>query len=312
MDTNLEYFLHLYRQFASAEGKSQRTIDTYRDDVTELVDFLSNCQDITKITKDDLRQYQLYLKSRPRYANHPTIKSHVRPLSGDSIASKIRGIRAFWSWLRREGFIDENPFEGVKPPKLHEKVVEPLSPSEFTSVLDAIPGDDRKKRPDLSIFATLYGIGARISEVAPIPLNNINFDTGQITITAKGGSQRALFMSPVLFKALFRYRNKVRPKVDSHLFFLTASGRPVSRSYVEHKIHDYALAANIGRRVYPHLLRFSFAIQFLRNGGDPFVLQQILGHSTLTMTRHYVRIANTDVEKSLKKYSPLEQLGKYL
>jgi site-specific recombinase XerD len=312
MDMSLEGFFHLFRQFATAEGLSPRTIEACIDDVTAFGKFLGGCHDITQITEDDLRRYILHLKTQPRYATHPTIQSRDRPLSDDSVASYVRGIRSFWSWMIREGFIQENPFQRVKPPKLHEKVIEPLLPGEFTSLLKVIPDDVKNKQPDRSIFLTLYGIGARVSEVIPIPLNNINFDSGQVTVTGKGSKQRALFMSPVLFKALFRYRYKIRPKVDSDLFFLMESGRSVSRYYIEHKIHAYALQANIGRRVYPHLLRFSFAIQFLRNGGDPFTLQQILGHSSLDMTRHYVRMANTDVEKSLKKYSPVEQLAKII
>jgi site-specific recombinase XerD len=308
MDTNLEGYFHLYKQFATAEGRSPRTIESYIDDVTTFAKFLGSCPDVTQITAEDLRRYILHLKTQPRYATHPTIQCGDRPLSDDSVASYVRGIRSFWSWMKREGFIQENPFERVKPPKLHEKVVEPLLPGEFTSLLNVIPKDNKNKQPDQSIILTLYGIGARVSEVVPIPLNNINFESGQITVTGKGGKQRALFMSPVLFKALFRYRYKIRPSVDSDLFFLMESGRPVSRYYIGHKVHAYALQANIGRRVYPHLLRFSFAIGFLRNGGDPFTLQQILGHSSLDMTRHYVRIASTDVERSLKKYSPVEQL----
>ncbi len=312
MDTGLDGYLHLYKQFATAEGISPRTIESNIADVIAFEKYLGGCPDITKITAEDLRRYILHLKSQPRYANHPTIKSKDRNLSTDAIASYIRGIRSFWSWMMREGFIQENPFERVKPPELHEKIVEPLLPGELTSILKAIPNDVKNKQPDQSIILTLYGTGARVGEVIAIPLDNINFESGQITVTGKGGNQRALFMSPVLFKILFRYRHRIRPKVDSAFFFLMTSGRPVSRYYIEHKIHQYAIQAKIGRRVYPHLLRFSFAIQFLRNGGDPFTLQGILGHASLEMTKHYVRMANTDIEKSMKKYSPVEQLGKFI
>ena len=307
---NLDGFFILYKQFATADGDAPRTIDSYIYDVQAFVKFLGGCQDVTKITPNDLRQYILSLKNQPRYANHPTIKSKDRPLSDDTIASYVRGIRAFWSWMKREEFIQDNPFEQIKPPKLHEKVVEPLLPEGFSRLLKVIPNDVNDRLPDYSIILALYGVGARISEIISIPLNNINFENGQLTVIGKGGKQRSLFMSPMLFKELFRYRNKILPNVESNLFFVMKSGKPVSKSYVEHKLHDYAAQANLRIRVYPHLLRFSFAIQFLRNGGDPFTLQQILGHASLEMTRHYVRMANSDVERSLKKFSPVEFLGK--
>ena len=308
MDSSPESYFNLYRQFATAEGKSLRTIESYIEDTTAFIKFLGGCHDIRAITEDDLRRYILHLQQQLRYASHPTIKNHERLLSEDTIASYVRGIKAFWSWMYREGFISENTFERIKPPKLHEKVVESLLPDKVASILDVIPNEVNQKQPDRSIILTLYGTGGRISEIISLPLIDVNFDTGQLTVTAKGGSQRALFMSPVLYKVLFRYRHKVRPESDSQYFFLMASGTPVSRFYIEHKIREYAHIANLGQRAYPHLLRFSFAIQFLRNGGDPFTLQKILGHRSLDMTKHYVRLANTDVEKSLKKYSPIEQL----
>ena len=312
METNLDGFFHLYRQFATSEGKSPRTIECNIADVRSFDWFLGGCQDIRHVTAEDLRRYIIYLQNRPRYATHPTIKSRDRNLSPDAIASYVRGIRSFWSWLKSENFIQDNPFVHVKPPKVPAKVVEPLFPDEVGCLLKAIPREGKYNQRDRCIILTLYGIGPRVSEVFSLKLDNVNFSSSQITVTGKGAKQRALFMSPVLFKALFRYRHNVRPDVESDFFFVDDVGRPVDRYYIEHKIASCALQANIGRRVTPHLLRYSFAIQFLRNGGDPFTLQNILGHSTLDMTRHYVRIANTDVERSIKKFSPAEQLGKFI
>ena len=308
MELNSEGFLHLYRQFATSEGKSPRTIDCNIADVRAFDRFLGGCQDITRVHAEDLRSYIIYLQNRPRYATHPTIKSREKNLSPDAIASYVRGIRSVWSWAKSENFIQDNPFVHVKPPKVPAKVVEPLFPDGVSCLLKAIPRESKCGQRDRCIIVTLYGLGPMVSEVCSLKLDNVNFSSGQITVTGKGAKQRALFMSPTLFKALFRYRHNIRPDVESDFFFVDDVGRPVDRYYIEHKIALYALRANIGRRVTPHLLRYSFAIQFLRNGGDPFTLQQILGHSSLDMTRHYVRIANTDVEKSLKKYSPVEQL----
>ena len=310
MDKKLDGYFILYKEFATAEGKSPRTIEDNLADVRGFAKFLGECTDITQIMAEDLRRYIRFLQIQPRYATHPTIKSRDRLLTADSIASYVRGIRSFWAWLLREGFITFNPFALVKPPKLIEKSGEPLSPGEFTRLLKVIPADGKNNRPDHSMVITLYGTGMRVSELVSLRLDGVNFETGQITVTGKGNKQRALFTSPVLFKALFHYRYKIRPKADIALFFVTQFGRPINRFYVEHKLHDYGIQANIGRRIFPHILRYSFAIEFLRNGGDPFTLQQILGHSSLDMTRHYVRMANTDVERSMKKFSPLEFLGK--
>ena len=98
-------------------------------------------------------------------------------------------------------------------------------------------------------------------------------------------------------------------KSSIRVFLRTDDGKQLSRFNLEHRIHDYGQKAGIaGVQCRPHILRHSFAIEYLRNGGDEYSLQKILGHATLEMTRHYARLADRDVEAKLKTFSPVEKL----
>jgi len=310
MEANgLSGFIFIYEKFATAENKSPRTIEAVKFAVTKFDNFLDECTDIKAVQAEDLRRYIRYLQEQTRWFGHPTIRQDHGNLSDNSIASYVRSIRSFWSWLKREKFIDVNPFEQVKPPATTERVVEPLTPGDVSKLLKVIPRQEYIGYRDSCVILTMYGTGSRISETLDLYKDNINFDSGQIKIIGKGKKERSVFMSASVFKALYKYNSQQRPDVPSNYFFVHKDGRSLSRSYFEHQMHSYVEKAGIIIICTPHILRYSFAIQFLRNGGDIFTLQKILGHSTLEMTRRYLKIANTDVEVKMKQYSPAEQLG---
>ena len=306
---NLGRFIFIYEKFAIAENQSPRTIETVKYAVTKFDNFLGGCSDVRDIQAEDLRRYIRHLQEQPKWSSHPTIKQDHGILSDNAIASYVRSIRSLWSWLKREKFIDVNPFEEVKPPATTERIVEPLTPEDVSNLLKAIPRKEYTGYRDSCVIITMYGTGLRISEVVDLHKSNLNFDSGQIKVIGKGKKERSVFMSASVYKALYKYNSQQRPKVPSNYFFVHKDGRSLSRFYFEHRMQVYVKNAGITAVCTPHILRYSFAIQFLRNGGDIFTLQKILGHSTLEMTRRYLKIANSDVEAKMKKFSPAERLG---
>jgi len=302
-------FIFIYDKFATSENKSPRTIQSIKEAVSAFDDFLDGCPDVREVQAEDLRRYIRHLQQQPKWSGHPTIKQDHGLLSDNAIASYVRSIRSFWSWLKRENFINVNPFEHVKPPDITDRIVDPLSPDDVSKLLKDIPRQNHTGYRDCCIIITMYGTGLRISEVINLTQDNVNFNSGQITVMGKGKKERAVFMSAKVYKALFKYRSQRRPKVTSNYFFVHEDGRQITRFYFEHRMQVYVKQAGITTICTPHILRYSFAIQFIRNGGDPFTLQKILGHATLDMTRRYVQIANSDVEAKMKAFSPAEQLG---
>ncbi len=310
METDsLGNFISVYEKFAIAENISPRSIQAIKYAVTKFDKFLGGCTNVEAVQAEDLRRYIRHLQEHPKWFNHPTIKQDHGNLSDNSIASYVRSIRSLFSWLKREKFIADNPFEQVKPPKTTERIVDPLTSKDVSKLLKTIPRKEYTGYRDSCVIITMYGTGLRISEIIGVYKSNINFDSGQIKVVGKGKKERSLFMSASVFKALYKYNSQQRPDVPSNYFFIHKDGRPLTRFYFEHRMHSYVEKSGITKVCTPHILRYSFAIQFLRNGGDIFTLQQILGHSTLEMTRRYLKIANSDVEAKMKEYSPAEQLG---
>lgn len=310
METDsLDNFIFVYEKFALSENKSPRTIQSIKAAVSQFDNFLGGCPDVKEVKAENLREYIRYLQQKPKWSGHPSIKQDHGILTDNAIASYIRSIRSLWSFLKREKFIDVNPFEEVQPPDITERIVDPQTPEDVSSLLKVIPRHKYTGYRNGCIIITMYGTGLRISEVTNLAKDNVNFDSGQIKVMGKGKKERAVYMSASVFKALYKYYSQQRPDVPSNYFFVHKDGRPLTRFYFEHRMQVYVKKAGITVVCTPHILRYSFAIQFLRNGGDPFTLQQILGHSTMDMTRHYLKIANSDVEAKMKQYSPAEQLG---
>ncbi len=301
-------FIIVYEKFAAAENKSPRTIEAVKGAVSKFDSYLGGCSNPREIRPDNLREYIRHLQNHPRWSEHPTIKQTHGILSPGAIASYVRSIRSFWSWMENEKFIDHNPFTQVKPPKVPVKIVDPLTPKEVSQLLKVIPRKSHQGYRENCIILTLYGTGLRISELLNLGLPNVDFNSAQIKVMGKGAKERTVYMGPSVYKALFKYHSQWRPKVATDHFFVHENGRKLTRFYVEHRVQAYVIKAAITKQCTPHIFRYSFAIQFLRNGGDPFTLQKILGHSTLDMTRRYVQIASSDVEREMKSYSPAEQL----
>ncbi|MFC1980605.1 tyrosine-type recombinase/integrase, partial [Chloroflexota bacterium] len=240
---NLGDFLIIYEKFATSENKSKRTIETVTAAVSAFNKFLGSCDDITRIQAEDLRRYIGSLQERSKWSGHPTIKGRKDNLSLHTIACYVRSIRSFWSWLKREGFIDHNLFEQVKPPRAPRKIVETLTPEQITHLLKNIPRGNPSGYRDFAIIITLYGTGLRISELVNLKIEDINFENGQIKALGKGGKERFLYGSAKVYKATFKYLNQWRPKATSDNFFLNENGHPLTRFHFEHRMQVHCKKA---------------------------------------------------------------------
>jgi len=208
--------------------------------------------------------------------------------------------------------METNPLARLKIPKAPKKVVATFSDLQLGLVLSVIDTSTAEGYRDQVIILTLLDTALRVSELVNIRLNDLWLEEGLIKVAGKGGKERFVPIGKSIQRILWRYISKYRAEPatpNCGLLFLTADGRPMTKDRIDKKMSRYGEKAGIkGVRCSPHTLRHTAAVRFLRNGGDVFSLQRMLGHSSLEMTRHYCELADVDVKRAHLTASPVDNL----
>jgi len=297
-----------------AEGKSPKTISWYSANLRRFRNYLKSRHlpdSLDNIDTKLLREYILYLMKRNRYDGHPYTPVKIEPLSSATVHGHVRTLRAFFNWLLMEGLTQNNAAKDLKLPKVTKKVVTTLSDQEIESILNTLSPTNPSEARNRTILMILLDSGLRIGELVNLKMGDVHMDEGYLKVMGKGKKERIVPIGSnaqrTLQRYLFRFRPKpVNPVIDN--VFLSTSGNPLTENSM--KLMFARLAKRSGVcRLHAHLCRHTFATRFLINGGDVFTLQQILGHSTLEMVRHYVNLASNHVAIQHQKFSPLDRLN---
>ncbi len=312
--SDIRSLIHSYQLCAATEGKSPNSSAIVVNSVTYLHDFLSDnglSADVTQIGAGEMRAFILYLMQKRCFSNHPYSKVQQRGLSGHTINTYMRSIRAFWSWLVEEEIIESNPFSKLKIPKPPKKIIATFSPHQIKSLIGVMSGSVEGYR-DMVMVLTLLDTGLRVNELTNLKMEDTWLDEGLIKVMGKDNKERLVPIGKQIHKLLWRYITRYRPepaRPNLDNLFLTRDGRPLTKNRVDSIMKHYGQMAGLtGVRCSPHTLRHTFAINFLRNDGDIFSLQKILGHSSLEMTRRYCESANVDIKKAHAIASPVDNL----
>ena len=305
--------IQYYELCNRAEGKSPKTITWYSSNLNRFHRYLKArhlSESIGELNIILLREYLIYLLKQPKFANHPYTPAESELLSSSSVHGHVRTLRAFFSWLVREGFIDSNIGKDLKPPKTAKKVISTLSDEEITTILKYFNSNNWAEMRNKTIFMILIDSGLRIGELVNLRMEDIHLDEGFLKVVGKGNKERIVPIGSnaqkALQKYLFRYRPKpVNPGVSS--VFLSIRGKPLTVNGAKLVFSRVAKNTGVGK-LHAHLCRHTFATKFLVNGGDIFTLQQILGHSTLEMVRHYINLASSHVVIQHQRFSPLDRV----
>lgn len=313
--TQLDNLIQGYRLCARTEGKSEKTIRITTTALTTLKDFLEARgypTDVTEIGAPELREFILHLQQVRAFEHHPFTRPQAKGLSGHAINCYLRAIRAFWSWLVSDEIITSSPFSRVKIPKPPKKLIATFSEKQLNAMLKAINTSTPAGFRDWTMVLMLLDTGLRASELAGFTLSDVNVDEGLLKVYGKGNKERVVPIGARVQRALWKYLQRYRPQPANPLYptlFLTVAGRPITVNRLESIIEKHAQKAGIeGIRCSPHTFRHTFAISYLRNGGDAFSLQKILGHSSLDVVRLYVNLAETDVKACHRRFSPADNM----
>jgi site-specific recombinase XerD len=313
--TSLRALLDTYQIQARTEGKSENTIRIYTTALSILQRFLERRGfpvDVTGIGPEEIREFISYLQNTKAFMEHPFTGPQQKGLAGHTINCYLRAIRAFWSWLLVEEFIETNPFDKITIPKPPKKVITPFSEEQIRALLGIIDTKSPTGFRDWTIILTLLDTGIRVSELTELKLENVNLAQRCLKIRGKGNKERIVPIGISVQRAIAKYTNKYRPSPTYPLsgnLFLKRDGMPLTPNRIESIIKRYASKAGIqGVRSSPHTFRHTFATTYLRNGGDVFTLQLILGHETLDMVRNYVNLAQYDLQEAHLRCSPVDNL----
>jgi integrase/recombinase XerD len=163
------------------------------------------------------------------------------------------------------------------------------------------------------VILILLDAGLRVSELTSLTLKDVRLAEGILKVSGKGKKERLIPIGKASQRILWNYINRYRPepaKPRYDLVFLTKDGWPLTKNRVQKMMMKYGKKADIkGVRYSPHTLRHTGAVMFLRNGGDVFNLQRLLGHSSLEMARHYCELADVDVKRAHSIASPVDNLN---
>lgn len=303
----------------SSSGRSVNTIRNYKQELGRFADWLGDVP-IDEISSRQLKEYMKFLRDDFRITHVATTPISPRKLSSKSLRNTWGTLSSFWNWTSKEFDLD-SPFNLI-PVKAHTKPIDPLNMDEIEKLLKSCEislktsrsnktfGSKRRTcKRDRAIILTLLDTGIRVSELCGINVKDVDFDSGRILVTGKGNKSRYVYLGKVSRQAIWRYLIErfpsEKPQSDEPLFISYDGIHRLTRHGILLLLKRLGDKAGI-LNVYPHRFRHTFSVQFLRNGGNVFELQQLLGHSDLAMVKRYVRVASLDLEMIVKKASPVD------
>jgi len=294
---NFDEAARVFLIYCRAKGLAPRTLQTYSSGLRKLKAFLDTADGEPTIpSAGQLRAYIAHLLDVG--------------LAKTSIGIHMRSIRCFYNFLEREELIAVSPMTRVEIPRVPDTFPAILSNVQIKQLLGAIKKGSWHGTRNYAILLTFLDTGVRLGELIGLDLNDIDLGNCSIRIRrGKWGKERHVFVGRGLHRALRKWLDARGVSSASPALFITRNGTRIDYRSVGRIIERIAKKADLDDvRVHPHLLRHTFATHYIMNGGDPFSLQRILGHSDIKTTMIYVNLAGVGLREAHAKASPVDRL----
>lgn len=232
-----------------------------------------------------------------------------RGISARTQARYRSSLRQFYRYLQLEGLREDDPTEGLRAPRLPQKLPVYLTPDEIDRMVAALDRSTPTGERNLALLETLYGSGLRVSELVGLRIRDLYFEEGVIRVVGKGNKERLVPLTDVSSRAIHRYIHEVRvhlkaQKGSEDRVFLNQRGGTLSRVMVFLILRDLAARAGIRKTLGPHTLRHSFATALVQNGADLRAVQMLLGHESITTTEIYAHLEDKQLRDTLEGFHP--------
>jgi len=264
-------------------------LSSYRRDLRRYASFLSTrgIDDVAAVETADITDFLAGLREGD---------SEHAALSAGSAARTVVAVRGFHQFAVREQLTGDNPAATVKPPGAARRLPKALPLAQIEAILEASGGDGTALAlRDRALLEVLYGVGARISEAVGLDLDDLDLAESVVRLNGKGGRSRIVPVGSYARDACDHYLVRVRPQLvtvgkGTAAVFLSARGGRLSRQSAWAVLGKAAQRAGITSAVSPHTLRHSFATHLLDGGADVRVVQELLGHASVTTTQIYTLV----------------------
>jgi integrase/recombinase XerD len=296
-DTGVARLVRTYLDHLAVErGLAKNTLTSYRRDLRRYVDFLSDRQrdNLGQVTEADVAGFLVSLREGSEA--HP-------PLSAGSAGRAIVAVRGLHRFAVREGTVDADTAGAVRPPTPARRLPKAIAVEDVERLLEASGSDGTPRaRRDRALLEVLYGTGARISEAVGLDIDDVDLDGGVVRLLGKGSKHRIVPLGSYAKAALELYLATSRPSLAAGLpvkaagrglspaVFLNARGGRLSRQSAWSVLRTAATRAGLLASISPHTLRHSFATHLLDGGADVRVVQELLGHASVTTTQIYTMV----------------------
>lgn len=283
---------------AVERGLSDNTLSNYRRDVERYLTWLDEAgrHELAEVATADVEAYVADLR-----------RSGLAASSAGRALVVARGLHRF---AVREGIVDVDVAADVSPPATSRHLPDTLSIDEVTQLIDAVPDGEYADALDLrdkALLELLYGTGARISEVMGLTVDDVTDNDGILRITGKGNKQRLVPIGSKAVEAVEAYLVRARPLLaqgKSHALLLNTRGGALSRQSAWAILKNAAARAGLDKDISPHTLRHSYATHLLEGGADVRVVQELLGHSSVTTTQIYTHVTADNLRQVWREAHP--------
>jgi site-specific recombinase XerD len=291
-----------YTLYANARGLSPHTIADYNNTYRKFRYFLQSDPPLDSITPQDI---QRFLTAH----NHLTKKTRL---------NYHTGLAALWTWAVKNDHASSHPLHQVERPRKEKRAIIPYSESDLRLMIASLgkskPYTRPGKRPSAhtlphaernrAILLLLLDTGLRASELCTARIHHLDLRNRRLRVFGKGAKERTLPISHNTASAIWRYLSTRPDEPANAPLITTGDGQPLTRDHLYNTITSIAQRAGI-QNADVHRFRHTFAINYLRNGGDAYTLQILLGHTSMEMVRTYIQIAQSDIEARHLKASPV-------
>jgi tyrosine recombinase XerC len=279
------------RHLLAEKNLSAYTLRNYRADLRDFARYAEEEEGVSPlhIDRNGFRRYLMRLKERG--------------IATASASRKVSTVRGFFRWLVREGKLEANPLSGVSAPKRERRLPVVLSRDHLVALIESARGDTSQDVRNRALLELIYAAGVRLSELVGLDVRHVDLNEQTLLVRGKGNKQRVVLFGEPAAQALRRYLKEARPQLaapDEQALFVNRQGSRLSGRSVQQIVRRQALKAGLDKRVFPHLLRHSFATHLLDGGAELRVVQELLGHSSPVTTQIYTHVTEERQRQALE------------